>query len=141
MNKIKIDIKNQGELILELRPDVAPNHVNRFIELVRAGFYNGKKFHRVVPGFVVQAGCPNGDGTGRTGVGINAEFSDNKFTGGALGMARGFDVDSADCQFFITLDTHPHLDGQYTYFGHVIENIDLLKNIKKNDIINTIEII
>ena len=113
----------------ELYPDKAPNTVNNFISLANKGFYDGKIFHRVIPGFMIQGGCPNGNGMGGPGYQINGEFAANGFkqndivhTTGVLSMARTMAPNSAGSQFFIMVAPAPHLDGQYAAFGKVIEN-------------------
>ncbi len=116
----------------ELYPDKAPNSVNNFIALAKAGFYNGLIFHRVIPGFMIQGGCPQGTGTGGPGYSIKGEFAANGFgqndivhDRGVLSMARAMDPDSAGSQFFIMVDAAPHLDGQYAAFGKVTEGMDV----------------
>ncbi len=116
----------------ELYPDKAPNSVNNFIALAKAGFYNGLIFHRVIPGFMIQGGCPQGTGTGGPGYAIKGEFAANGFSQndivhdrGVLSMARAMDPDSAGSQFFIMVDAAPHLDGQYAAFGKVTEGMDV----------------
>ena len=113
----------------ELYPEKAPNTVNNFISLAKKGFYDGKIFHRVIPGFMIQGGCPNGNGMGGPGYQINGEFAANGFkqndivhTTGVLSMARTMAPNSAGSQFFIMVAPAPHLDGQYAAFGKVIEN-------------------
>ncbi len=115
----------------ELYPDKAPNSVNNFIALAKAGFYDGLIFHRVIPGFMIQGGCPQGTGTGGPGYSIKGEFAGNGFSQndivherGVLSMARAMDPDSAGSQFFIMVDAAPHLDGQYAAFGKVTEGMD-----------------
>lgn len=120
----------RGDVVIEMFEDVAPNHVARIKELVRQGFYNGLKFHRVIDGFMAQAGCPRGDGTGGSGKKLKAEFNRTRHTRGIVSMARAMDPDSADSQFFICYGDCPWLDGQYTVWGQVVsgmEYIDLLK--------------
>ena len=115
----------------ELYPDVAPNTVNNFISLVKKGFYDGLIFHRVIPGFMIQGGCPLGNGTGGPGWNIKGEFTANgvnnplKHTYGVLSMARSMMPDSAGSQFFIMTSDSPHLDGQYAAFGKVLEGMDV----------------
>ncbi len=121
-----------GTLDMELFPDKAPKHVERIIKLVKEGFYNGIKFHRVIEGFMVQTGCPHGTGTGGSKYAdLPAEFNKIKHVRGILSMARAMDPNSANSQFFIMLEDSPHLDGQYTVFGKVIKNLDLIDKIKK----------
>ena len=120
-----------GRVVIEMRPDLAPRHVARIKELVGQGFYDGLPFHRVMDGFMAQTGDPRGDGTGGSGVNIPAEFSDEPFERGTLGMARSSDPDSADSQFFIMLARYPSLDGGYTVWGKVVEGMDYVDKIKK----------
>ena len=122
-----------GQVTIELRPDLAPNHVARIKELVRKGFYNGTPFHRVIAGFMAQGGDPTGTGTGGSGVRLRAEFSAEPFVRGVMGMARSASPDSADSQFYIMLGSAPHLDGKYTVVGKVIEGMDSVDRIKKGD--------
>ncbi len=119
----------------ELYPSVAPNTVNNFISLIVKGFYNGKIFHRVIEGFMIQGGCPNGNGMGGPGYSIKGEFTKNGFkndlkhTKGVLSMARAMNPNSAGSQFFIMHEDSPHLDGQYASFGKVIEGIEVIDEI------------
>jgi peptidyl-prolyl cis-trans isomerase B (cyclophilin B) len=116
---------NHGTIRLNLWPDVAPEHCRNIIGLTRIGFYDGVIAHRVIPGFVMQAGCPEGTGTGGPGYTIKAEFSDRPHEAGVLSMARTSDPDSAGSQFFICLDRVPHLDNQYTVFGKTADEESL----------------
>lgn len=127
---------NQGEINIELWNDVAPNHVENFRKLVESGFYDGLHFHRIVPGFVIQGGCPNGDGTGGPGWNVDAEFNDREHHPGTLSMARAADPNSAGSQFFICLTREycQHLDGNYTAFGQVIEGMDIVNRIAETPI-------
>ena len=125
-----------GEITLKFFPDVAPNHVNSFIELANKGFFDGTTFHRVVPGFVIQGGDPNSKsddkskhGTGGPGYTLKAEFSKLPHKRGTLSMARAAHPDSAGSQFFICVADTPFLDGQYTVFGQVIEGMDVVDKI------------
>lgn len=127
---VYLDLKD-GRVVIEMRPDLAPRHVARIKELVRQGFYDGLPFHRVIGGFMAQTGDPRGDGTGGSGVNIDAEFSDEPYERGTLGMARSSDPDSADSQFFIMFTRYPSLDGQYTVWGKVVEGMDYVDGIKK----------
>lgn len=111
----------------------APKTVDRMVQLINQGFYKNLKFHRVVPGFVVQGGDPRGDGTGGSGTTIPAEFNSRKHIEGAVAMARAADPNSADSQFYICLGRFPHLDGQYTIFGQVIYGMDVVKKIQVGD--------
>ena len=120
---------SKGDMTVELWNDVAPNHVENFLKLGRSGFYDNLKFHRILPGFVVQGGCPKGDGTGNPGWSVKAEFNDRPHHPGTLSMARSSDPDSAGSQFFICLTREhcQHLDGQYTGFGQVTEGLDVVE--------------
>lgn len=132
-NTLYLQLKD-GRVVIELRPDLAPNHVARIKELTRAGFYDGLKFHRVIDGFMAQTGDPRGDGTGGSGRGkLKAEFSKEMHLRGTLSMARAADPNSADSQFFICFEDTPHLDGQYTIFGRVVEGMAYVDNIKRGD--------
>ena len=122
-----------GDILIEFKPKKAPITSKRIKELVEQGFYNGLKFHRVIPGFVAQGGDPKGNGTGGSGKKIKAEFTDLKHEVGTVAMARGPDVDSADSQFYISLGVHPHLDGKYTIFGQVVEGIENATKISQGD--------
>ena len=129
-NALVLKLKD-GEVVIEMFPDVAPNHVARIKELVREGFYNGLKVHRVIDGFMAQTGCPLGNGTGGSGKKLKAEFNRIPHTRGVVSMARAMDPDSADSQFFICFDNAPHLDGQYTVWGKVVSGMEFVDNIKK----------
>ena len=131
-NIIYLDVET-GRIEITLRPDLAPKHVERIKELVREDHYNGLSFHRVIPGFMAQAGCPDGDGTGGTGQKIEAEFSDEPYVRGTLGMARTMDPNSGDCQFFITFGETSHLDGQYTVWGQVTEGMEHVDRINEGE--------
>ena len=123
-----------GTLEMELDSKLSPKHVERLVKLTNEGFYNGIKFHRVIDGFMVQTGCPYGTGTGGSKYAdLPAEFNKTKHVRGVLSMARAMDPNSANSQFFIMLDTAPSLDGQYTVFGKVIKNLDLIDKIKKGN--------
>lgn len=122
-----------GEIMLELYPDVAPKHVESFLTLIGKGYYNGLKWHRVVPGFVIQGGCPKGDGTGGPGYTLPAEFNSRKHAKGTLAMARTSDPNSAGSQFYICLEPIPHLDGQYTVFGQTVKGHDVPVKVKQGD--------
>ena len=127
---ITIEMESGGVMKAELFPEIAPNTVNNFIALVKKGFYDGVIFHRVIPGFMIQGGDPEGSGMGGPGYSIEGEFSGNGFQNnlkhakGVLSMARSMDPDSAGSQFFVMVDDAPHLDGQYAAFGKVIEGIE-----------------
>ena len=122
---------NVGTFMIELFPEDAPNTVNNFLELVESGFYDGIVFHRIIPGFMIQGGCPEGTGTGGPGWNVDAEFNDREHHEGVLSMARSQDPNSAGSQFFICLgrDHCQHLDGQYTAFGKVTEGIEVVRDI------------
>jgi len=120
----------QGRVVIAMRPDLAPKHVDRIKELVRQGFYDGVVFHRVIAGFMAQTGCPHGTGTGGSGKKLKAEFSGEKHVRGTVSMARAQSPDSADSQFFICFADSPWLNGQYTVWGKVtagMENVDKIK--------------
>ncbi|MBR9970432.1 peptidylprolyl isomerase [Magnetospirillum sulfuroxidans] len=129
-NTLFLDLKD-GRVVIELRPDLAPNHVARIKELVREGYYDGLKFHRVIPGFMAQTGCPQGTGMGGSGQKLDAEFSKEKHVRGTCSMARAANPNSADSQFFIMFDKAPHLDNQYSIWGQVTDGMDLVDGIKK----------
>ena len=131
-NTVHMELKD-GRVVIQLRPDVAPRHVERIKELVREGFYDGLVFHRVIEGFMAQTGDPRGDGTGGSGKKLAAEFSKAPFECGTLGMARSAAPDSADSQFFICFADTPHLNGQYTVWGQVIEGMDNVDKIKRGE--------
>lgn len=127
---VTIEMENGGVMKAELYPEIAPNTVNNFISLVQSGFYDGLIFHRVIPGFMIQGGDPNGTGMGGPGYSIKGEFAQNGFqnelvhTRGVLSMARTMDPNSAGSQFFVMVDDAPHLDGAYAAFGKVIEGME-----------------
>ncbi|MBA4274176.1 MAG: peptidylprolyl isomerase [Alphaproteobacteria bacterium] len=122
-----------GEVLIQLRPDWALNHVKRIKELVRAGFYDGLLFHRVIEGFMAQTGCPDGNGMGGSGKRIKAEFNDQPHDRGVCSMARAMDVNSADSQFFICLKNAHFLDGEYTAWGKVIEGMEHVDGIARGE--------
>ena len=122
-----------GKVTIELRPDLAPNHIARIKELVRKGFYDGTPFHRVIDGFMAQGGDPTGTGTGGSGTKLRAEFSGEHFVRGTVGMARSASPDSADSQFFIMLGSAPSLDSHYTMIGRVLDGMGSVDRIKKGD--------
>ena len=123
----------KGRVVIELRPDLAPQHVARIKELVRMHFYDNVPFHRVIDGFMAQTGDPTGTGMGGSGKNIKAEFNNAPHVRGTVSMARASDPDSADSQFFIVLADSPFLDGQYTVFGKVISGMQFVDGIKKGD--------
>ncbi len=130
-NTLFLDLKD-GRVVIELRPDLAPKHVQRIKQLVKEGFYNGLVFHRVISGFMAQTGDPMGDGTGGSKYpNLPAEFSQTPFKRGTVGAARSSDPDSANSQFFICFEAASHLDGQYTVWGQVIEGMQFVDSIKK----------
>ena len=130
---------NAGTIKAELYPEIAPNTVNNFISLIKNGYYDGLTFHRVIYGFMIQGGCPDGTGMGGPGYHIKGEFVANGFkndlrhTEGVLSMARSMMPDSAGSQFFIMHKNSPHLDGQYAAFGKVIEGMDVVNAIAECD--------
>jgi peptidylprolyl isomerase len=119
----------QGRVVIETRPDLAPNHVARIKELARSGFYDGVVFHRVIDGYMAQTGCPQGTGTGGSGQKLKAEFSKEKHVRGTVSMARAADPNSGDSQFYICFDEAPWLNGQYTVWGAVTEGMDNVDKI------------
>ncbi len=129
-NMLYLDLKD-GRVVIEMRPELAPNHVARIKELVRQGFYDGLKFHRVIEGFMAQTGDPAGNGSGGSGKKLKAEFSQERHVRGTLSMARTPDPNSADSQFFICFAPASSLDGQYTVWGRVISGMDFVDKIKK----------
>ncbi len=127
---------NHGRIVLRFLEDKAPNHVKNFKELARSGFYDGTKFHRVIPGFMVQGGDPNSrsddrsvHGTGGPPNRVKAEFNDTKHVRGIVSAARSSDPDSAGSQFFLMVATSTHLDGQYSAYGEIIEGMDVVDKI------------
>ena len=134
---ITITMENGDVMKGELYPEIAPNTVNNFISLANKHFYDGKIFHRVIPGFMIQGGCPEGTGMGGPGYSIEGEFTQNGFandlkhTPGVLSMARAMHPDSAGSQFFIMHETSPHLDGAYAAFGKITEGLDVIDKIAK----------
>ncbi len=131
-NLIYLDLKD-GRVVIETRPDLAPNHVARIKELVKEGFYDGIVFHRVIDGFMAQSGDPTGTGMSGSGQNIKAEFSAHPFDRGVVGMARAGHPDSADSQFFIMFDDGHFLNGQYTVWGQVIEGMEYVDQIKRGE--------
>jgi len=132
---VTIEMENGGKMILELYPDIAPKTVANFISLACDGFYDGLTFHRIIPGFMIQGGCPDGTGMGNPGYKIPGEFSSNGFendlehTKGVISMARSGDPNSAGSQFFIMHEHSPHLDSNYAAFGKMTEGEDVLNAI------------
>lgn len=132
-NTVYMDL-NDGRVTIELLPNVAPKHVERFKKLTKEGFYDGLKFHRVIQGFMAQTGDPTGTGTGGSSYpDLPAEFSSEPFKRGVLGAARTSDPNSANSQFFITLEPASHLNGKYTVFGKVVDGMEHIDKIKKGD--------
>ena len=129
-NSIVLKLKD-GDVVIKMFEDVAPNHVKRIKELVRSGFYNGLKFHRVIEGFMAQTGCPLGTGTGGSGKKLKAEFNTKEHKRGTVSMARAMDPDSADSQFFICFADAPWLNGQYTVWGEVVSGMEYVDLIRK----------
>lgn len=136
-----IALERGGEIRIEFFPADAPKTVDNFVTLARKGFYNGLTFHRVVPGFVVQGGDPQGNGTGGPGYTIPAEFNQQKHVRGALAMARSQHPDSAGSQFYITYGAQPHLDGNYTVFGRVVAGMEHVDAIRQGDRMTTVTIV
>ena len=132
---VTIEMEDGGIMKAELYPEIAPNTVNSFISLISKGYYDGLIFHRVIPGFMIQGGCPQGIGTGGPGYNIKGEFSHNGFQNdlkhdrGVLSMARAMHPNSAGSQFFIMVEKAPHLDGEYASFGKVIEGMEVADKI------------
>ncbi|MBC24258.1 MAG: peptidylprolyl isomerase [Phycisphaerae bacterium] len=122
---------DMGTIEVELFDDVAPGHVENFLKLAKDGYFDGLSFHRIIPGFVIQGGCPKGDGTGGPGWQIDAEFNDREPQPGSLSMARSSDPNSAGSQFFVCLTREHcrHLDNQYTNFGRVTDGMDVVEKI------------
>lgn len=130
----------RGDFTIELLPAIAPEHVNSFVFLARDQFYDGTKFHRVVPGFVAQGGDPTGTGTGGPGYTVPLEPSKEPFARGVIGMARSQDPNSAGSQWFVTLGDAPHLNGQYTVFGKVVQGMEVVDRIEIGDAIVSLAI-
>jgi peptidylprolyl isomerase len=124
---------SKGNVVVEMRPDLAPNHVARIKELARGGFYDGVPFHRVIEGFMAQTGDPTGTGTGGSGKKLNAEFNAEPHTRGTVSMARAQSPDSADSQFFIVFDDATFLDRKYTVWGRVIEGMENIDQINRGE--------
>jgi peptidyl-prolyl cis-trans isomerase B (cyclophilin B) len=141
VKKALIEMENGDRIVIELFPNEAPGTVANFEKLANEGFYNGLTFHRVIPGFVAQGGCPRGNGTGDAGYTIKCETDNNphKHVTGAVSMAhRGRDTGS--CQFFIVHEPQPHLDGVHTVFGQVIEGMDAVYRIKQGDVMKEVKV-
>ncbi|MCL2854649.1 MAG: peptidylprolyl isomerase [Defluviitaleaceae bacterium] len=133
--KVKIEMENGAKMTLELYPEIAPISVENFVNLAGQGFYNGLIFHRVIQGFMIQGGCPNGSGMGGPGHQIKGEFAKNSVENpivheaGVISMARSQDMDSAGSQFFIVHQAAPHLDGSYAAFGRIVDGMDVVNQI------------
>lgn len=136
-----IEMKKGGRIVMELYPKEAPITVGNFVKLANKGFYNGLKFHRVIPGFVAQGGDPVGDGTGGPGYTIKDEFNSHKHLAGTVAMAKIEAPNSAGSQFYICLAPQPSLDGQYTVFGQVTEGMDIVNGIQIGNIMSKVYVI
>ena len=130
---------DKGNIELVLFDKEAPNTVDNFEKLAKDGFYNGLTFHRVLPNFVIQGGCPKGNGTGGPGYTIKCEINPHKHGAGALSMAHA-GKDTGGSQFFITHSPQPHLDGVHTVFGKVVKGMDVVNKIKQNDVMNKVTV-
>ncbi|MBU7006224.1 peptidyl-prolyl cis-trans isomerase B (cyclophilin B) [Peptococcaceae bacterium DYL19] len=136
---VSLETANDKTIKIELFPEIAPNTVKNFVSLVKKGFYDGLSFHRVIPGFMVQGGCPQGTGGGGPGYSIKGEFNSNKHVNnliherGVISMARTMDPNSAGSQFFIMVQDSPHLDGEYAAFGKVTEGMDEVDRVVNAD--------
>jgi peptidyl-prolyl cis-trans isomerase B (cyclophilin B) len=131
--EVSIELENGGTIKIELYPEDAPNHCAAFVDLAKKGYYDGLNFHRVVEGFVVQGGCPSGNGSGGPGYKLKAEFNEKPHLTGTLAMARTPDPDSAGSQFYICLAPQPSLDRQYTVFGQTVEGMEFVQRIRQGD--------
>jgi len=130
-----------GDITIELYADTAPNTVANFKALAGKGFYDGLKFHRVIPGFMAQGGDPEGSGMGGPGYKVKAEFNSRKHVRGTLAMARSQNPDSAGSQFYICFGPQPHLDNQYTIFGQVVEGMDAVDQIQQGDVMKQVVVL
>ncbi len=130
-NTLVLELSTGGTVVIEMLPDLAPNHVARFKQLARSGFYDGIVFHRVIDGFMAQTGDPTGTGSGGSGQNIKAEFSTEKHRRGIVSTARSSNPDSADSQFFIMFDDAPNLDEEYTVWGRVVQGMEYVDSIQK----------
>jgi cyclophilin family peptidyl-prolyl cis-trans isomerase len=137
----RITLESGYQIDVAFYPEDAPKTVENFVTLAKKGFYNGLAFHRVVPDFVVQGGCPKGDGTGGPGYTIKAEFNARKHLRGTVAMARSQHPDSAGSQFYICYGATPHLDRNYTVFGQVTSGMEHVDGIKQGDRMKTVEIL
>jgi peptidyl-prolyl cis-trans isomerase B (cyclophilin B) len=131
---------DKGDIVFTFYPNEAPQHSAAFIKLARAGFYDGLTFHRVEPGFVIQGGDPNGNGTGGPGYNLDAEFNEHPHLKGTVAMARASSPNSAGSQFYICLDDAPFLNRQYTVFGHVVEGQSVVDAIRRGDAMTSVTI-
>ena len=131
---------DKGNIVLELFENDAPNTVANFVKLINKGYYNGLKFHRVIPNFMIQGGCPVGNGTGGPGYTIKCEINPKKHLKGTLSMAHA-GKDTGGSQFFITHSPQPHLDGVHTVFGQVVEGMDVVNAIRQGDVMNQVKVI
>lgn len=139
MKKAVIETE-KGNIVLELFEEDAPNTVANFVSLINKGFYDGLTFHRVIPNFVIQGGCPIGDGTGGPGYTIKCEINPRKHLTGTLSMAHA-GRDTGGSQFFITHSPQPHLDGVHTVFGQVIEGMEVVNSIEQGDVMRRVRVI
>ena len=137
----RITLDDGNTIDIEFYPQDAPKTVENFVTLAKKGFYDGLKFHRVVPDFVVQGGCPKGDGTGGPGYTIPAEFNSKKHLRGTVAMARSQHPDSAGSQFYICYGPTPHLDGNYTVFGKVVAGMEHVDRIRQGDRMTSVGIV
>ena len=138
-NIVHLELES-GTVVIELLPEVAPETVKSFKNLVSKGFYDGLTFHRVIPGFMAQGGDPEGTGMGNAGFKLKAEFNATKHVRGTLAMARSTDPNSASCQFYICYGPQPHLDGQYTVFGQVTSGMELIDDVENGTIMKKLVI-
>jgi peptidyl-prolyl cis-trans isomerase B (cyclophilin B) len=138
--RVRIDL-DDGPVTIHLLPSVAPNTVANFKVLVASGYYDGLTFHRVIPGFMAQAGDPRGDGTGGPGYRVKAEFNDTLHERGTVAMARTTDPDSAGSQFYICFGPQPHLDGQYTVFGQVTEGMESIDQARNGTVMHKLSLL
>ncbi|MCI0343009.1 MAG: peptidylprolyl isomerase [Planctomycetales bacterium] len=141
MPKAEIALQKGGKIVIEFFPQDAPKHVENFLGLARKKFYDGLKFHRVEPGFVVQGGDPKGNGTGGPGYAVKAEFNKRPHLDGTVAMARSQDPDSAGSQFYICLGPQRGLDGRYTVFGQVVEGMDHVRKIQRGDVMTSVSVV
>lgn len=140
MKKAIIEMEKGGKIVIELFAKEAPNTVANFEKLANNEFYDGLTFHRIIPGFVSQGGCPKGNGTGGPGWTINCEINPNKHVTGALSMAHA-GPNTGGSQFFICHEPQPHLDGVHTVFGQVVEGMDIVLNMKQGDVMKKVSVI